>query len=334
MATSAHEASAEKVFVHPNALCESENVGAGTRVWAFAHILSGARIGQDCNICDGVFIENEVVVQDRVTVKCGVQLWDGITVEDDVIVGPNATFTNDPFPRSKIYPAEFSRTVVRRGASIGANATILPGVEIGVGAMVGAGAVVTRSVPPNAIVAGNPAQIIGYVPAKQGGLTEAVPAKGREETGESVVDLGIGGAALYRLRLVKDMRGDLSAGEFEKDLPFKPKRYFLVFNVPNREVRGEHAHKTCRQFLVCVRGSCSVLLDDGRNRREIVLDRPDLGVYMPEMVWGTQFRYSPDAVLLVFASEYYDADDYIRSYAEFRAVTATDDNYSAKSTHR
>jgi UDP-2-acetamido-3-amino-2,3-dideoxy-glucuronate N-acetyltransferase len=316
----AHEAGAGDVFIHPSALCETNNVGEGTRIWAFAHILPGARIGQDCNICDGVFIENDVVVQDRVTIKCGVQLWDGITLEDDVFVGPNATFTNDPFPRSKAYPAEFARTVVRRGASIGANATILPGLEIGVGAMVGAGAVVTRSVPPNAIVAGNPAQIMGYVPADKGGPAEPVHSVLPEEAGESTIDLGVGGAALYRLRLVKDMRGDLSAGEFEKVLPFKPKRYFLVFNVPNREVRGEHAHRTCKQFLVCVRGSCSVLLDDGRARREVLLDRPEIGVYMPPLVWGTQFRYSPDAVLLVFASEHYDPDDYIRSYTEFRAL--------------
>ena len=320
MAKKANEAGATAAFIHPNALCETDNVGEGTRVWAFAHILPGARVGKDCNICDGVFIENDVVVQDRVTVKCGVQLWDGITLEDDVFVGPNATFTNDPFPRSKSYPTEFARTIVRRGASIGANATLLPGLEIGIGAMVGAGAVVTRSVPPNAIVAGNPAQIIGYVPASEAGLADTPPAGHPEERGEAVVDLGVGGAALYRLRLIKDMRGDLSAGEFEKELPFKPRRYFLVFNVPNREVRGEHAHRSCRQFLVCIRGSCSVLLDDGRTRREVVLDRPELGVYMPAMVWGTQYRYSPDAVLLVFASEHYDPADYIRSYTEFRAL--------------
>jgi acetyltransferase-like isoleucine patch superfamily enzyme len=107
-----------------------------------------------------VFIENEVVVGHRVTVKNGVQLWDGVVLEDDVFVGPNATFSNDPFPRSKRWRAEFLKTLVRRGASIGANATILPGLEIGAGAMVGAGAVVTRNVPPKAVVVGNPAQIV------------------------------------------------------------------------------------------------------------------------------------------------------------------------------
>ena len=113
---------------HDTALVESGCVGDGTRIRAFAHVLEGAKIGRDCDICDHTFIENDVIVGDRVTVKCGVQLWDGITVEDDVFIGPNATFTNDPFPRSKQHPASFSRTLVRKGSSIGANATILPGL--------------------------------------------------------------------------------------------------------------------------------------------------------------------------------------------------------------
>src|SRR6266849_6347115 len=154
-----------RFFQHEKAIVETPNVGDGTRVWAFAHILPKAVIGEDCNICDHVFVENDVVVGNRVTVKCGVQLWDGIRLEDDVFVGPNATFTNDPFPRSRQRPAAFAQTIVRHGASIGANATILCGLTIGQGAMVGAGAVVTRSVPAFAIVAGNPARIIGYADA-------------------------------------------------------------------------------------------------------------------------------------------------------------------------
>lgn len=312
-----------KAFVHPHALCESSNIGDGTRVWAFAHILPGAKIGRDCNICDGVFIENEVVVGDRVTIKCGVQLWDGITLEDDVFVGPNATFTNDPFPRSKVYPEQFSRTIIRRGASIGANATILPGIEIGAAAMVGAGAVVTRSVPTHAIATGNPARISGYVETENLEPVSEIAAPLGAQTDASVISLDVGGATLHRLRFVKDMRGDLSVGEFERQIPFTPKRYFLVFDVPTREVRGEHAHRKCQQFLICLRGSCDILLDDGLKRRQIKLDRPDLGVHMPAMVWGTQFSYSPDAMLLVFASEYYNPEDYIRTYAEFRALAKT-----------
>src|SRR5665811_1674684 len=130
-------------FVHPKGICESVNVGEGTRVWAFAHVLPRARIGDDCNICDHVFVENDVIIGDRVTIKCGVQVWDGVTLADDVFVGPNVTFTNDPLPRSKVYPDEFAKTVVSPGASLGGGSVFLPGVHIGRNAMVGAGAVVT-----------------------------------------------------------------------------------------------------------------------------------------------------------------------------------------------
>lgn len=148
-------------FAHSHSLVESKQIGKDTRIWAFAHVLPGASIGGDCNICDFVFIENDVVIGDRVTIKCGVQIWDGITLEDDVMVGPNATFTNDLYPRSK-QPFELKRTTVRKGASIGANATILCGITIGENAMVGAGSVVLKDVPPNAVVVGNPARIIRY----------------------------------------------------------------------------------------------------------------------------------------------------------------------------
>lgn len=150
-------------FVHPQGICETSDVGEGTRVWAFTHVLAGARLGADCNICDHVFIENDVVVGDRVTVKSGVQLWDGLRIGDDVFIGPNATFTNDPFPRSKVYEHDVATTRVDSGASIGANATILPGLMIGERAMVGAGSVVTRDVPARAIVTGNPARVVGDV---------------------------------------------------------------------------------------------------------------------------------------------------------------------------
>lgn len=139
---------------------QSINLGAGTSIWQFCVILPGAQIGEDCNICSHCFIENDVRIGDRVTVKCGVQLWDGIRVEDDVFIGPNVTFTNDKRPRSKQYPSMFHQTIICKGASIGANATILPGIEIGAGAIVGAGAVVTRSVEAGRIVVGNPAKAI------------------------------------------------------------------------------------------------------------------------------------------------------------------------------
>jgi UDP-2-acetamido-3-amino-2,3-dideoxy-glucuronate N-acetyltransferase len=305
-------------FIHSHALCESETVGEGTRIWAFAHVLPGAVIGEDCNICDGVFVEGDVVVGDRVTVKCGVQLWDGVTLEDDVFVGPNATFTNDIFPRSKVYPESFGRTVVRKGASIGANATILPGLTIGAGAMVGAGSVVTRDVPEYAIVVGNPARISGYANTKSLGASPVAPA----ESGPARQS-AVRGVRLHQLTRAVDLRGSLVAAEAGGELPFTPKRFFVVYDVPSAETRGSHAHRACEQFLVCLSGSVSAIVDDGTSREEHVLDRPNLGLYMPAMTWGTQYRYTPDAVLLVLASHEYDGADYIRDYDEFLGVAGS-----------
>ena len=138
-------------------------LGKGTKVWQFAVILNGATIGRDCNICAHVLIEGDVILGDRVTVKSGVQLWDGLRLGNDVFIGPNATFTNDRFPRSKIYPDSFAQTVIEDGASIGAGAVILPGVRIGTQAMVGAGAVVTRDVAPLSLVMGNPARHVRFL---------------------------------------------------------------------------------------------------------------------------------------------------------------------------
>ena len=309
-------------FVHPDANCEAEALGDGTRVWAFAYVLKGARIGRDVNVCSHTFIEGDVVIGDRVTIKSGVQLWDGARIEDDVFIGPNATFTNDLFPRSKTRPEEFLVTRVCRGASIGANATILPGVTIGRNAMVGAGAVVTRSVPPNAVVVGNPARIRGYADANHP-VQAAAPL--REETpGNDGRASAVANVTLNRSRFRRDLRGSLVASEFGRDVPFEPRRSFLVFDVPGSEIRGEHAHRSCQQFIICVRGACSALVDDGTNREEFRLDDPTLGLYVPPMVWCSQFGHSPDAMLLVFASDHYDADDYIRDYEAWLAAVRGD----------
>lgn len=307
-------------FVHPQGLCESDTIGDGTRVWAFAHVLPGARIGADGNICDHVFIENDVVLGDRVTIKCGVQLWDGTRVGDDVFIGPNASFANDRFPRSKQYPEEFLTTTIGDGASIGSGAVILPGIRIGRGAMVGAGAVVTRDVPANAVVVGNPARITGYTGTDQAPRAAAPAAEPEQPTGDPL---------LHPVTVARDLRGSLAAVEFEGALPFVPRRFFAVLDVPSRDVRGEHAHKRCEQFLVALRGSVTCVVDDGHHRRTVVLDRPDVGLHMPAMTWGTQYRYSEDAVLGVFASLPYDADDYIREYDAFLALVAAGDAAAA-----
>ena len=152
----------EPPFIHSHALVESEDIGPGTRIWAFAHVLRGAIIGADCNICDHSYIDEDVVIGDRVTIKSGVYLWDGLRVEDDAFLGPQATFTNDRFPRSK-QPCRPLITTIRRGASIGAGAIILPGVTVGERAMVGAGAVVTSDVPDAVVVVGNPARVVRVI---------------------------------------------------------------------------------------------------------------------------------------------------------------------------
>lgn len=158
--------SPQDAFIHPSALCETDSVGARTRIWAFAHVMAGAVIGRDCNICDYVFIEGGAVIGDRVTIKNAALIWDGVTIEDDVFVGPRVTFTNDVLPRARTLQGErhwLTPTFVRTGASLGANVTLVSGIEIGEYAFVGAGAVVTRDVAAHAMVVGNPARHAGWV---------------------------------------------------------------------------------------------------------------------------------------------------------------------------
>jgi UDP-2-acetamido-3-amino-2,3-dideoxy-glucuronate N-acetyltransferase len=303
-------------FTHPAGICEATEVGSGTKIWAFAHVLPGARIGSQCNICDHVFIENDVVIGDRVTVKCGVAIWDGVRIEDNVFVGPDVTFTNDAFPRSKVHRRELLHTVVRRGASLGANCTVLPGLTIGTEALVGAGSVLTHDVPPFAIVVGNPARIVGYVDTSdvdQSRVTRAELPAGEEP----VRRLRVAGATLSRLVRADDLRGSLVSGEVDSHIPFAPRRFFSVMHVPSKDVRGAHAHRTCEQFLVCQVGSVAIVVDDGRVREEVVLADPQYGLYVPPMVWSVQYRYTTDAILLVLASGPYEPEDYIRDYDEY-----------------
>jgi len=247
-----------------------------------------------------------------------------VRLENNVFVGPNVAFTNDPFPRSHHHPESFPRTLVRAGASIGANATILPGLTIGRNAMVGAGAVVTRDIPPNAIVMGNPARITGYggAPQAEAPVLAPVAASGVSTLPQT---LSVEGAALYHLPRVTEIRGALMFGEINTHLPFTPERFFVVYDVPSREVRGEHAHKALHEFLVCLRGSCSVALDDGQNHQEVLLDSPTVGLHVPPKLWRVHYKYSPDAILLSLCSDKYDSKDYIRDYDEFKALVEQED---------
>ncbi len=151
------------IQIHHLSDVKSTNIGTGTKVWQYAVIFEKAVIGKNCNVCAHTLIENDVVIGDNVTIKSGVYIWDGTRIEDNVFIGPNATFTNDKMPKSKIYPEKFETITIKKNASIGANATLLPGIIIGENAMIGAGSVVTKDVPDHAVVVGNPAQIIRYV---------------------------------------------------------------------------------------------------------------------------------------------------------------------------
>ena len=263
-----------------------------------------------------VFVEEGASIADDCAIVGPTQIWSDVRIGLKAILGANVVL-------------EKSRSNDGQGISIGAHSRIDSGavlcqnITIGDGAHVKAGAVVEQSVPANAIVSGVPARIIGYVEsAPQGGLNVpgTIKAKGILLQ-EGITPVGVGGVTLHHLKSVQDMRGDLSVGEFPKDIPFEPKRYFLVYNVPSEKTRGEHAHHACHQFLICVHGSCAVVVDDGSSRCEVLLDAPDIGLHLPPLTWGIQYKYSSDAVLLVFASHYYDAADYIRHYSEFLDIT-------------
>lgn len=205
-------------------------------------------------------------------------------------------------------------TVLESDVVVGANATVYPGVRLGRRSQVLPGSVVNRSVPPLAIVSGNPAKILGYVDTPGPESTDApAPGKSGHRRRESHVE----GVFLHWFPLVNDLRGNLVVGETSLDLPFVPQRFILVFGVPTAETRGAHAHLRCHQMLVCVSGRVRVAVDDGSVREEFQLDRPELGLYVPAMTWATQFDYSADAVLLVLASEPYDSDEYLRDYDSF-----------------
>jgi len=238
---------------------------------------------------------------------------DFVQIEDGVKIGQSVVFAGD-------------RIVLRSNCRLDAGCVIGERVTIGQGAWVRAGAVVLRSIPPNAIVEGNPAQVVGYIGQTNdidGNIPKSFDLQNfKNLVRPSKISLEVGGSALYLMRHVIDARGSLTVGEVPTEVPFSPARYFAVYNVPSLSLRGEHAHKQCKQFLICLHGSCRVLLDDGLNRCEVLLNSPDIGVFMPEMIWGTQYRYSADALLFVFASRPYEADDYLRTYDEFLAEKA------------
>jgi acetyltransferase-like isoleucine patch superfamily enzyme len=262
------------------------------------------------SIADSATIDDSVVLHGHVSIGAGAILIGNCDIGDGCIIGAGAVLDAS---------AAAGAIVLEPGSHVLAAATIAVPATIGRGARVQPGTVVMRDVPPHAIVSGNPAEITGYTTSSDATLpaTAANPASdiGRFAT-------RVRGVTFHRLPKILDLRGNLVVGEFGRSLPFQAKRFFTVFGVPNAEIRGEHAHRICKQFLICAHGSCHVVADDGKTREEFRLDDPSLGLYLPEMTWGIQYKYSHDAVLLVFASEFYDPAEYIRNYAEFLALSA------------
>lgn len=269
-----------------------------------------ATIGEGCSIAAGATLGPGVRVGDAVRIGEGAIIVNTV-IGNGCEIGPGAILQGSPDAALRLE----SQVAVMAGSIVSTP------IVIASGASVQAGAVVTRDVPPHAIVTGNPAQIVGYrtlppTSDERVGRREAAPIE------PALIQTRVRGVTMHRFPKILDLRGNLTVGEFGRTAPFEPKRYFIVFGVPNAEVRGEHAHRECQQFLICTHGQCSVLADDGQNREEFLLDDPSLGLYLPPLTWGVQYKYSSDAVLLVFASHYYDSAEYIRSYQEFRTLTS------------
>jgi len=307
------------VDVHSTAILESDSIGAGSRIEAFSRVMHGAVVGAHSVIGEHVVVETDVHIGRHVHVGQGVRLCNGARVEDDVRIGANVAFAGDASPDRQREATQAVQTLLKRGAVVGPNSTIHQGVTIGARAQVTAGAVVYKDVPSNAIVAGNPARITGYVDTVNAKI-DARERRDPVDADKPLPALLTAGSRLVRLPRIVDLRGALSFGEIGAHLPFVPKRFFAIYDVAAREVRGEHAHRELQQFLVCLKGSCVVVLDDGRARDDVALETPQIGLYIPPLVWGIQYLYSSDAVMLVLASDVYSASDYIRNYDEFLAL--------------
>lgn len=283
--------------VHP-----SSRLGPGCSVGAGSIIGAGVTAGRECVIGDYVILEGAIAAGDDVFIGSHSCLEGAIRLAARTRIGAQCSIQG-----SAERPTE-----IREGAILGPHSTVQPGVIIGEHAVLEAGAVVSRNVPACAVVAGNPARILRYV-----STTPQPAAVYASNTETSVTPTSVSGVTLHRLPLIEDLRGTLSFGEVERHVPFSVKRYFLTFDVAGEEVRGEHAHHRLEQFLISVHGRLHIAADDGRNREEFILDRPNLGVYLPPMTWGVQYRFSPGAVLLGLCSDYYQPEDYIREYTDF-----------------
>ena len=291
-----------------------ENIHSSSWIAESVSVHPSARIGPNCYL------------QGNIAIEAGAVLTGGIILIGDVMIGCSTVLESGVCIASR-KPDEVPGTdIVRVGqrAHIGAGTILLSGVTIGHNAWIEPGTVVLRNIPQHAIVGGNPATISGYRNDQSNPNNEAASSVMNRPAAPGVRASIVQGVTVHQFSRIRDLRGDLTVGEFERNIPFIPKRYFVVYDVPSSETRGEHAHLRCQQFLICLSGTVSVVVDDGVRREEVLLDRPTVGLYIPAGIWGIQFKYSRDGTLLVFASEYYDPEDYIRSYDEFLRFRGVD----------
>ena len=282
------------------------------------NIHPSCRIGDSVSVDEKAWIGPNCYLDGHITIEAGVVLKGGITLIGGIVVGRDSLLEPGVCIASPKPSQSQESTVVRVGhqVHVGAGTVLLSGVSIGHHAWIEPCTVVLRNIPSHAIVSGNPAAISGYMgdPLYQGSISSnlvSVPDS------PGVYPSQVKGVTVHHFPRIRDLRGDLSVGEFERSVPFLPKRYFIVYDVPSTETRGEHAHMKCDQFLVSVAGAVSVVVDDGLRREEVLLDRPNIGLFIPAGIWGIQYKYSASSTLLVFASEYYDGSDYIRNYDDF-----------------
>jgi len=290
--------------VHPAAIVETGAILAGTAVGAYSRVGPEVEIAGPCGIAEHSILTGRILLAAGVEIGSQVYLRGPLTIETGVRIAA----------RSCIDAAGGAPIVLGESASIGANSTLWPGVTVGKRARVEPGSVVTKNVPAMAVVAGNPAQIVRY-----SGVPNA-PGQAQTAATAEVTATAIRGVTLRRLPLHEDLRGALTFGETARHVPFAIERYFLSFAVSSEQVRGEHAHRSLHQFLVAAHGRVHIVADDGVNQADFLLDRPDLGIHIPPMIWSVQYRFSADAVLLALCSEPYDPADYIRDYAEFLSL--------------
>lgn len=278
-----------------------------TRSIAEIAVGSTSRVGPDvqiagrCKIGEQALLDGLIQIGRNVEIGSASYLMGPLTIEAGARIGPKCCLDG----------AGQSTILIGEDAVLSANTTVWPGVTIGKSALVEPGSVVTKDVPAMAVVAGNPAQIVRYC-----GVPSA-PAEIRAGHPSDITPTTIPGVTLRRLPLHEDLRGNLTFAEAQRHVPFPIQRYFLTFAVSSEQVRGEHAHHSLHQFLVCVHGRVHIAADDGTKQADFLLDRPDIGIHIPPMVWSVQYRFSADAVLLGLCSDNYNPDDYIRDYTEF-----------------